>query len=64
MNVVVAYKENDMPSDVQSQLGHLKCRKSKVFVYVENSEPYNKRQHVHSLLLAMMHYNYLEPKMR
>jgi hypothetical protein len=64
MNVKVAYKENGVPSNVQSRLSHLKCCKNEVIVYVENDEPYNKQQHMHNLLLAMMHYNYLETKTR
>ncbi len=64
MNVVAAYRENNVPSNVQSQSGHLKRRKSEVIVYVENGKPYNKRQHVHNLLLAMTHYNYLDTKTR
>jgi len=64
MNVGVAYRENNMPSNVQSRPGHLKHHISKVIVYVENDEPYNKRQHMHNLLLAMMHYSYLETKTR
>jgi hypothetical protein len=64
MNVVVAYRENGVPSNVQSRSNHLKRRKSKVIVYVKNGELYNKRQHVHNLLLAMAHYNYLETKTR
>jgi hypothetical protein len=64
MNVVVAYKENGVPNNVQSRPGHLKRRKSEIIVYVKNDEPYNKWQHVHNLLLAMMHYNYLETKTR
>jgi hypothetical protein len=62
MNIAVAYREYDVPSNVQSQPSHLKRRKSEIIVYVENDEPYNKRQHVHNLLLVMMHYNYLETK--
>jgi len=64
MNVAITYRENDMPSNVQSRSGHLKRRKSKVIVYVKNNEPYNKRQHVHNLFLAMTHYNYLETNTR
>ncbi len=64
MNVTVAYRENGVPSNVQSRPGHLKHRKSKIILYVENDKPYNKRQHVHNLFLAMMHYNYLETKTR
>jgi hypothetical protein len=64
MNGIVAYRENNVPSNIQSQSGHLKHRKSKVIVYVENDKPYNKQQHVYSLLFAMTHYNYLETKMR
>jgi hypothetical protein len=63
MNVAITYKENGVPGNVQSQLGHLKRYKSDIIVYVENDEPYNKRQHVHSLFLAMTHCNCLETKM-
>jgi len=64
MNVTVAYRENDVPSNVQSRPSHPKHRKSEIIVYVKNNKPYNKRQHVHNLLLSMMHYNYLETKTR
>ncbi len=64
MNVAIAYKENGMAGNVESQLGHLKRCKSEVIIYVENDEPYNKQQHVHNLLLAMTHYNCLETKTR
>jgi len=63
MNIAIAYKENGMLGNVQSQPSHLKCHTSEVIVYVKNGEPYNKRQHVHNLLLAMMHCNCLETKM-
>jgi len=36
MNVVVAYRENGVPSNIQSWPGHLKRRKSKIIIYVEN----------------------------
>jgi len=62
MNVAITYKENGVPNNIQSWPSHLKCWKSEAIVYVENSEPYNKRQHMHNLLLVMMHYNYLETK--
>jgi hypothetical protein len=64
MNVIIAYKENGMPGNVQSRSGHLKRCKSEVIIYVENGKPYKKQQHVHSLLLAMTHYNCLETKTR
>ncbi len=64
MNVAIAYKENGVPGNVQSRLGHLKRCKSEVIIYVENDEPYNKQQHMHNLLLAMTHYNCLETKTR
>ncbi len=64
MNIAGAYRENSVPSNVQSQPGHLKRRKSEVNVYVKNDKRYNKQQHVRNLLLAMMHYNYLETKTR
>jgi len=43
MNVAIVYRENGMPSNVQSRPGHLKRYKSEVIVYVENDEPYNQR---------------------
>jgi hypothetical protein len=64
MNVTIAYRKNGVLGNVQSRPGHLKRCKSEVIIYVENNEPYNKQQHVHSLLLAMTHYNCLEMKMR
>jgi hypothetical protein len=42
MNVAIAYKENGVLGNVQSQSGHLKHHKSEVIVCVENDEPYNK----------------------
>jgi cytochrome b len=60
MNVAIAYRENGVLGNVQSRLGHLKRCKSEIIIYVENGEPYNKQQHMHNLLLAMMHYNCLE----
>jgi hypothetical protein len=48
---------------LQSRPDHLKRHKSKVIIWVENDEPYNKQQHVHNLLLAMTHCNYLQTKM-
>jgi len=42
MNVVITYKENDMPGNAQSRLSHLKRHKSEVIVCVKNGEPYNK----------------------
>jgi hypothetical protein len=42
MNVAIAYIENNVPGNIQSQLGHLKHCKSKIIVYVENDELYNK----------------------
>jgi hypothetical protein len=73
MNIVIAYREQyvvlsvgdyDVPGNVQSRPSHLKCCKNEVIVYVKNSETYNKRQHVHNLLLTMMHCNCLETKTR
>jgi hypothetical protein len=64
MNVAIAYRENGVPGNIQSQPGHLKCRKIKAIVYVKNGEPYNKWQHVHILLLTVTHYNCLETKTR
>jgi hypothetical protein len=64
MNVAIAYRENGVPSNVQSQLGHMKRHKSEIIVCVKNNEPFNKRQHVHNLLLAMTHCNFLEMKTR
>jgi hypothetical protein len=62
VNVTIACRENGFPSNVQSRPGHLKCHKTEIIVCIENDEPYNKQQHVHNLLLAMMHYNCLETK--
>ncbi len=62
LNVAIAYKENGVPSNVQSWPGHLKRHKNEVIVCVENDEPYNKQQHMHNLFLAMTHYNCLETK--
>jgi hypothetical protein len=62
VNVSIAYRDNGVPGNVQSWLGHLKCHKTEVIVYVENGEPYNKQQPVHNLFLAMTHYNCLEKK--
>jgi hypothetical protein len=42
VNVAIAYKENDVLSNVHNQLGHLKHHKTKVIICVENGEPYNK----------------------
>jgi hypothetical protein len=53
-----------MLGNVENWLGHLKRHKTKVIIYVENDEPYNKQQHVHNLFLAMTHCNCLETKMR
>jgi hypothetical protein len=63
MNIVIAYRENNVPGNVQSRPGHLKRCKSEVIIYVENDKLYNKGHHVHNLLLVMMHYNCLETKM-
>ncbi len=62
MNITIAYKENGMPSNVQSQPGHFKRHKSKIIICVENGELYNKQQHVHNLLLAMTHCNCLQSR--
>ncbi len=73
MNIVIAYREQyvvlsvgdyDMLSNVQSRPSHLKRCKNEVIIYVENGKTYNKRQHVHNLLLAMTHCNCLETKTR
>jgi len=43
VNIAIAYKENDMPGNLQSRLGHLKRHKSKVIVCFEDDEPCNKQ---------------------
>jgi hypothetical protein len=62
LNIAITYKENGMPSNVQSRPSYLKRHKNEVIVCVENGEPYNKQQHMHNPLLAMTHCNCLEIK--
>ncbi len=62
VNVTIAYKDNDVPGNVQSRPGHVKRHKNEVIVCVENGKLYNKQQHVHNLLLAMTNCNCLETK--
>jgi hypothetical protein len=64
MNLVIAYRGNGVPGNVQSRPDHLKHCKNEVIIYIENDDPYNKQKHVHNLLLVMTHYNCLETKTR
>ncbi len=43
VNVAIAYSENNVLGNIQSQPSHLKRHKSEIIICVENGEPYNKQ---------------------